>query len=152
MPDPHRYAEDLAVGQRFESARLPVTADAIREFARQYDPQAMHMDDAAAAAGFFGRLVASGWHTAALTMKLIVEARPFGDAPFIGVRVDEMRFHKPVEPGAQLRAIAEVTGIGASRSDGYGRVFFAVTTLAGDDIVLTQRWTTLAPAREANDE
>jgi acyl dehydratase len=117
------------------------------DFAAQFDPQPMHTEDAAARAGFFGRLVASGWHTVALTMRLMVEARPLGAAPLIGARVDELRFTKPVEPGARLRVIAEVTGKGPSRVPGHGRISYTVTTLADEAPVLTQKWTVLAPLR-----
>src|SRR5690606_10617766 len=125
---------------------VTLTGEAIIDFARQFDPQAMHTDPAAAAGGFFGRLVASGWHTAAVTMRLMVEARPFGAGPFIGVRVEDMRFHRPVGPGARLRAEAEILEIGAAR-DGFARATLAVTTFADDEPALTQRWTILAPSR-----
>ena len=67
------YLDDLSVGQQFSSASLTVTADAIRAFAREFDPQPFHISEAAAEGTLFGRLAASGWHTAALTMRLNVE-------------------------------------------------------------------------------
>ena len=69
------YLEDLHVGQRFESASHVVTTDEIKAFARQFDPQPFHLDEAAAARSMFGGLAASGWHTAALTMRLLVGGR-----------------------------------------------------------------------------
>ena len=67
------YLDDLSVGQRFSSTSLMVTAETIKAFAREFDPQPFHLDEAAAERTFFGRLAASGWHTAALTMRLNVE-------------------------------------------------------------------------------
>lgn len=139
--------EDLVIGERIETASLELTAEAICAFAAQYDPQFMHTDADAARNGFFGELVASGWHTAVLTMRLMVQARPLGDEPMIGVQVDAMRFRRPVGPGAVLRAVGEVTGTGPSRVPGYGRVYYHVTTFAGDHVVLTQNWTVLARRR-----
>jgi acyl dehydratase len=148
MSEDVRYIEEFAVGHTFESAEIELTAEAIVAFARQFDPQAMHTDAAAARGGFFGRLVASGWHTAALTMKLMVEARPFGAGAFIGVRVEDMRFHRPVEPGARVRAVGEILEIGESRGS-FARAAMAVTTFADGEPVLSQRWTILAPSRGA---
>ncbi|MCI4680920.1 dehydratase, partial [Rhodoblastus acidophilus] len=75
---PPAYLEDLRVGQHFVSGSHEVTAEAIKTFARQFDPQPFHLDDAAAEGTFFGGLAASGWHVAAITMKLLV-----GDGAFI---------------------------------------------------------------------
>ena len=139
--------EDLIVGERIETVSLELSAEAICEFAAQYDPQFMHTDAEAARDGFFGELVASGWHTAVLTMRLMVQARPLGAEPMIGVQVDAMRFRRPVAPGAVLRAVGEITGTGPSRVPGYGRVFYDITTFDGDEIVMTQKWTVLARRR-----
>jgi acyl dehydratase len=68
------YLEDFAVGQVFRSAERRVTAEAIKAFAGQYDPQPFHLDETAAASSFFRGLAASGWHTAAMTMRLLVES------------------------------------------------------------------------------
>jgi acyl dehydratase len=75
------YLEDLTVGQTFVSSSLTITADEITAFAAQYDPQPFHMDDEAAKRTLFGGLAASGWHTAALTMRLLVQG---GGAPLAG--------------------------------------------------------------------
>lgn len=147
MAEPETISiQDLGAGHIIRSGEITLTADAIIDFARQFDPQAMHTDPAAAAHGFFGRLVASGWHTAAITMRLMVEAGPFGAGPFIGMRVEDMRFTRPVEPGATLRAEAQILEIGPAR-DGFARAALAVTTFADGEPVLTQRWTILAPSR-----
>jgi len=74
-----RYLEDFAVGQKFGSATLRVEEERVKRFAAEFDPQPFHLDDAAARATLFGGLAASGWHTAALTMRMLVEAMPLAD-------------------------------------------------------------------------
>jgi acyl dehydratase len=111
-----RYLEDLAVGQVFGSGSLTVTAEEITAFAAQYDPQPFHLDDAAARQTMFGGLAASGWHTAALTMRLLVggEFRPAGG--IIGGGMDELRWPRPLRPGDTLRLETEVMEVRPSRS------------------------------------
>jgi acyl dehydratase len=109
------YLEDLHVGQRFESATLAVTADEIKAFARQFDPQPFHLDENAAARSLLGGLAASGWHTAALTMRLLVG----GGAPIAGGVIGagvEVRWPRPVRPGDELQVVSEVLEITPSRS------------------------------------
>jgi acyl dehydratase len=111
------HLEDLAPGQRYGSAgRLAVTAEDITAFAARFDPQPFHLDDAAARGTMFGGLAASGWHTAALTMRLLVESdfRPAGGV--IGGGMDELRWPRPVRPGDELRVETEVLEVRASRS------------------------------------
>jgi acyl dehydratase len=111
-----RYLEDLAVGQVFGSGSLTVTAEEITAFATQYDPQPFHLDDEAARRTMFGGLAASGWHTAALTMRLLVggEFRPAGG--IIGGGMDELRWPRPLRPGDTLRLETEVMEVRPSRS------------------------------------
>ena len=112
-----RYFEDFAVGQRFRSnGTVTVTADDIKAFAAQFDPQPFHLDEDAALASFFGGLAASGWHTAALTMRLLVDSdmRPAGGT--IGAGGEEMKWPLAVRPGDVLRVEAEVLEVRASRS------------------------------------
>lgn len=110
------YLEDFAAGQIFRSASLRVDAAEIKGFAAQYDPQPFHLDDTAAQATLFGGLVASGWHTTALTMRLLVD----GGAPIaggiIGGGADELRWPRPVRPGDELTVESEVLEIRPSRS------------------------------------
>jgi acyl dehydratase len=124
------YLEDFAVGQIFGSGRLRVDAEQIRAFAASFDPQPFHLDEAAARASFFGGLAASGWHTAALTMRLLVESefRPAGG--IIGTAFDEFRWTLPVRPGDELRVETEVIDVrpSSSRPD-QGWVRARVTTL-----------------------
>ena len=111
-----RFFEEFAIGQRFASGTAVVTAEAIKSFAASFDPQPFHLDEAAARDGFFGGLAASGWHTAAIVMRLIVESelRPAGGV--IGAGVEELRWPKAVRPGDTLRAEMEVIDVRASRS------------------------------------
>jgi acyl dehydratase len=124
-----QYFEDLAVGQIFGSGRLTVSADEIKEFAARFDPQPFHLDEAAGRASLLGGLTASGWHTAALTMRLIVggEFRPAGGIIGGG---GELTWLKPVRPGDELHTESAILETRLSRSrPGEGLVKVRVTTL-----------------------
>ncbi len=127
-----QYFEDFAVGQKFTSGRLSVTAAEIKEFAANYDPQPFHLDEAAGGDSLFGGLAASGWHTAALTMRLIVgsEFRPAGGILGFG---GELVWARPVRPGDELRVESEILETRLSQSrPGQGIVKVRVTTLNQD--------------------
>jgi acyl dehydratase len=111
-----RYLEDFSVGQRFESGSITVNAPEIKAFASQFDPQPFHLDEQAATKSFFGGLVASGWHTAALTMRLIVDSELKIAGGSIGAGADELKWPRPVRPGDTLRAVSEVLEIRPSKS------------------------------------
>ena len=124
------YLEDFAAGQVYLSGTLAVTEAEILAFARAYDPQPFHLDDAAARQTLFGGLAASGWHTAAMTMRLIVESefRPAGGV--IGGGMEELRWPRPVRPGDVLRVESEVLEVKPSRSKPQqGMLRVRVTTL-----------------------
>lgn len=124
---------DFRVGQTFRSAALTVTAEEIKAFARQFDPQRFHLDDAAADAGPFKGLAASGWHTAALTMRLVVESGLPIAGGVIGAGVDELRWLRPVRPGDVLHVEAEVLEVIPSTSrPGQGRIRVANRTCLVD--------------------
>ena len=109
------YLDDLRPGQTFTSGSATVDAAAIKAFAAQFDPQPFHLDEAAAAASLFGGLVASGWHTAAITMRLLVE----GGAPIAGGLVGaggSLTWPRPTRPGDVLTVVSEVTEVRPSRS------------------------------------
>ena len=114
--DARLYLDDFVVGQLFRSGRPRVSEADIKAYARQFDPQPFHLDDAAAKATLFGGLAASGWHTMALTMRLLVD----GGAPIaggiIGAGADELRWPRPVRPGDELTVESEVLEIRPSRS------------------------------------
>jgi len=124
------WLEELAPGQKFVSETLRVDPAAIKAFASQFDPQPFHLDEDAARGSFFGGLAASGWHTAALTMRLLVGSgfRPAGG--IIGSRADELSWPRPVRPGDELHLEAEVLEVRRSKSrPGQGFVKCRTTTL-----------------------
>jgi acyl dehydratase len=129
-----RYLEDFAVGQRFGSGRARIDAARIKSFAAEFDPQPFHLDDAAARDSVFQGLAASGWHTAALTMRLLVESelRPAGG--IVGTGFDEFRWPRPVRPGDELRVESEILEVRPSRSrPGQGMIKVRTTTLNQND-------------------
>lgn len=122
------------MGQVFNSGRLRVDSRAIIAFAEQFDPQPYHLDEEMARRSPFGRLVASGWHTAALTMRLLVdgEFRPAGG--IIGIGFDELSWPRPVYPGDELRTRSEVLEVRPSRSrSDRGLIRLRTTTLNQND-------------------
>jgi acyl dehydratase len=128
------WLEEFAPGQKYLSGKLRVDAAAIKAFAAEFDPQPFHLDEDAARGSFFGGLAASGWHTAALSMRLLVESgfRPAGG--IIGSRADELKWMRPVRPGDELRVEAEVLEVRASSSrPGQGFVKCRTTTLNQND-------------------
>ncbi|MBI5423115.1 MAG: MaoC family dehydratase [Opitutae bacterium] len=100
--------EDLQPGQKFGTAEYEMTAAEIVAFARQYDPQPFHTDPEAAKGSLFGEHVASGWHTAAVSMRLMVQGEMQVEGGVIGHVVEELRFPRPVRPGDRLRVAQEV--------------------------------------------
>jgi acyl dehydratase len=129
-----RYLDDFTLGQVYRSTgRKRVSAEEIKRFAQDYDPQPFHLDEAAARGTFFGGLAASGWHTAALTMRLMVDSDFKAANGLIGAGFDELRWPKPVRPGDELRVEMEVLEIRPSKSrPDIGLVKFRMTTLNQD--------------------
>ncbi|MGH7210396.1 MAG: MaoC family dehydratase [Acetobacteraceae bacterium] len=126
------FFEDLTPGRSFRSGARPVTAREITDFAAQFDPQPFHLDEAAARGTLFGGLVASGWHTAALTMRLLVDGFPVAGG-IVGLGVDELRWPAPVRPDDVLHAEIEVLEARPSRSrPNAGLVKLRVTTRRQD--------------------
>ena len=111
-----RFFEDFQVGQKFGSGTLTVSADRIKAFAAEFDPQPFHLDEQAARGTFFGELVASGWHTAAMTMRLLVEGEMQPAGGTVGAGGEDLRWPRPVRPGDTLRVEAEVLETRPSRS------------------------------------
>jgi acyl dehydratase len=112
-----RYFEDFAVGQTFASAKpLRVDKDDIFAFAKKYDPQPFHLDEAAARQSIFQGLSASGWHTAAITMRLITESDFKAAGGTIGLGFEAMRWPIPVRPGDELRIESEILELRPSKS------------------------------------
>ena len=111
-----RYFEDYPPGAVFEGGTVEVSEAEILEFARRYDPQTMHTDPAAAAHGFFGGLIASGWHTAALMMRLFAAHFLSPASSLASPGIDELRWLKPVRPGDVLSLRVTVAEARRSRS------------------------------------
>jgi acyl dehydratase len=143
-----QFFEDFSVGQKFVSGRLRVTEAEIKDFAAAYDPQPFHLDDAAAKQTMFGGLAASGWHTAAMSMRLIVagEFRPAGGIIGGG---GELLWTKPVRPGDELHVVSEIMELRLSKSrPGFGIVKVSNVTLnQADEPVQTFTPSILVPTR-----
>jgi acyl dehydratase len=126
-----RYFEDVTVGETDSFGSYEVSEAEIIDFAKRFDPQPFHTDPEAAADSFFGELVASGWHTAAMTMRMLVEGR-YDDAGVGGaVGVDDLRWTAPVRPDDVLHVETEVVGTD-SHPTGLGLVSEHVTTVIND--------------------
>ncbi len=112
------YLDDLVPGQIFEprGESEPITAEAITAYAAQFDPQPFHLDEAAAADTLFHGLAASGWHTASLTMRLLLQYGLPLAGGIVGAGVEDMRWPRPVRPGDRLRVKSEVLDVRPSRS------------------------------------
>ena len=110
------FYEDLEIGKQYGCGSVTVTREQMIEFARQYDPQPFHLDEEAAKHSVFGELVASGWMTAALTMKLRVEGDLQLQGGWIGLGIDKIAWPKPVKPGDVLTATTEVLEMRESKT------------------------------------
>jgi acyl dehydratase len=112
-----RYLEDFRVGERHSFGSYAVTREEVIEFASKYDPQPFHLDDAAAAKTYFGRLSASGWHTCAMTMRMLVDSMKDAESASLGSPgLDELRWLKPVYPGDTLGCETECIEVRPSTS------------------------------------
>ena len=112
-----RYFEDIEVGEQQSFGSYAVTREEVVDFASRYDPQPFHLSDEAAAQTHFGRLAASGWHSCAMAMSMIVENFKVAEHAGLGSPgIDELRFHKPVYPGDTLWVESEVLEKTPSRS------------------------------------
>ena len=134
-----RHFEDFTVGLRFRSpAVVAMTAERIKSFAAEFDPQPSHLDEGAARETIFGGLVASGWHTAAVAMRLIVDSDLGLSGQGAGVAIESMRWLRPVLPGDSLRVEGTVTETRPSRSHADRGVvkFRAVVYNQRDELVL----------------
>lgn len=125
------YLEDLTPGRTINAGPITVTEDDIIRYARQFDPQPFHTDPVAAKKTFFGELVASGWHTASLSMRMLVDS-PLSDVAngLVGIEIRNMHWPRPTRPGDTLRMTVEVLETQASRSrDGWGTALLRWTTV-----------------------
>ena len=116
------WFDDLKVGMRFVTPEKRITREDVVRFAREFDPQPFHTDEAAAEHTVLKGLAASGWHTAAFAMPLILETKPFGPHPVFGLGVDELRWLAPVRPGDVLHLEGEITELIPSKTRPQGVV------------------------------
>jgi acyl dehydratase len=145
-----RFLEDFAVGQTYSSGRVRVDAEEIKLFARTFDPQPFHLDEEAARSTFFHGLAASGWHTAALTMKLLVESELKLAGGIVGAG-GELSWERPVRPGDELHLHTEVLEIRPSRSNPHqGRIKLRTTTLNQDEKPVQTTMMNLVVQRRSN--
>ena len=132
------YLDDLVPGQRFGSnGRIRVDADRIKAFATEFDPQPFHLDEDAARTTIFRGLAASGWHTAAITMRLLVDSEFTPAGGIVGAGFEELSWPRPVRAGDELRVESEVLEVRPSRSrPDQGLVKVRTTTLNQNDEVV----------------
>jgi acyl dehydratase len=125
------YLDDIVPGQRFNGTmRIRIDEARIKTFAAEFDPQPFHLDQAAADASFFHGLAASGWHTAAATMRLLVESEFKPAGGIVGAGFDELRWPRPLRAGDELRVESEVLEVRPSKSRPYqGLVKLRIITL-----------------------
>ncbi|HYB56679.1 MAG TPA: MaoC family dehydratase [Alphaproteobacteria bacterium] len=130
------WFDDLKIGMRFKSSGKLVTREDIKRFAAEFDPQPYHLDEAAAERSPLKGLAASGWHTAAIVMRLCLETRPFGAHPIFGLGVDELRWLAPVRPGDVLHVEGEVVELKPSRTkpQGVARVKWTAFNQRGEPV------------------
>src|SRR5437868_12720434 len=144
-----RAFEDFPIGANLQSDRIEVTEESIIEFAKRFDPQPFHVDPATAQGTLFGGLAASGWHTAAISMRLFIQTMnvPGG---IIGMGVDELHWPNPVRPGDQLRLGIEITDARLSKSrPGFGIIrIHNVTRNQRDEVVQSFRASAMVPTRQ----
>jgi len=145
-----RAFEDFPVGSRLISSTHRVTADAIMEFARAFDPQIFHRDPKSAQQTLFGGLAASGWHTAAVSMRLFVETMEVAGG-IIGMGVDELKWPNAVRPGDELRLEIEILEARRSKSrPGYGIIrILNVTKNQRGEVVQSFMANAMLPARSS---
>lgn len=152
-----RYYEDVEIGETTQLGEYHVTEEEIVEFAEMYDPQPFHVDETAAKGSMFGELVASGWHTAAMCMRLLVDGPVEGDedrAVMGSPGIEQLRWHEPVRPGTTLTARTEAIEKRPSESDpSRGFVKFRLEGYDEDGTLLIS-WigTTIWARRDATEE
>jgi acyl dehydratase len=133
---PIEWFDDLVLGMRFRSPEKRVTAEDIKRFAQEFDPQPYHLDEEAAERTALKGLAASGWHTAAIVMRLMTETRPFGLHPLLGIGVDELRWLSPVRPGDAIHLEGELIELIPSRSkpQGVARIRWTALNQRGEPV------------------
>lgn len=136
-----RYFEDFEVGERIVLGSVEITEAMILDFAEQYDPQPFHTDPAAAAESMYGGLIASGWHTCALYMRLLCDGLVSDSSSLGGSGIDDLRWLAPVRPGDTLTATYTVEAVqpSESRPNRGAVLFLSEMTNQDGTVVLTMR-------------
>ena len=134
-----KYLEDFREGEVWQSGSIVIGEDEMVAYAKANDPQPIHVDPDAAKNGPFGGIIASGWQIAALSMRLFVEAGGYGDAPIVGIGIDELRWRQVVRPGDALRSTREIVEVRRSASKPDRGVIRARVTVLNqrDETVMT---------------
>lgn len=134
------YMEDCAAGQTYRGGPMPVTAEDITAFARNFDPQPFHLDAAAARTSAFGELVASGWHTTAMAMRMMVDTLPKMPGGMIGRRIEHIDWPRPVRPGDSLSIVSEVLSVRATSNPARGLMRLRTTSRNqhGEDVLVME--------------
>lgn len=143
VPPTERYFEDYTAGEVLEFGDCPVTEDEIVEFASHYDPQPFHVDADAARSSVYGGLIASGWMTAALTMRMLVEHYISHVASMGSPGIDELRWVRPVRPGDRLKVRCTVLETRRSQTKpdrGAVQAFQEVLNLDGEVVMTLKGW------------
>jgi acyl dehydratase len=147
-----RYFDDFKAGDRFQSEPFEVTEQQIIDFAKEFDPQSFHVDPASAERSMFKGIIASGWHTAGITMRLFVQTLKFAESA-IGLGVDELRWPNPVRPGDSLQVETAIIDSRESKSrPSHGIIRLRnVTTNQRGEIVQTMFANALVPKARQRD-
>jgi acyl dehydratase len=146
-----RYLDEFTIGDTFESGTYTISREESLAFATAYDPQPFHLDEEAAARSMFRALASSGWQTAAITMRLIVDSGVLKETGIIGTGIDELRWLAPVKPGDTLHVRGEIVDKApwpGSTSRGTLRVKLATMNAEGV-VVMTQFANLIVPQRPA---
>lgn len=142
------YLEDIQIGQIHETGETTLGRDEMIEFSKQYDPQPMHLTDEGGADSFFGQFVGSGWHLLTTTMRLVVDSKPLGGTPLIGVFVEDVHLSAPLFPGVTIKATSEVLDVKPESSqEGFGYAKVLITSFADGKPIAKQKWTLLVPKK-----
>ncbi len=140
--------EDCQIGQTFTGGPTHVTADDIVAFARQFDPQPFHLDAVAATGTAFGELVASGWHTAAMTMRMMLLSVPEMEGGMIGRRIESIDWPRPVRPGDTLSTFSEILHLRATGNPARGLMRLRTETKnQNGDVVMQMEALIFVPRR-----
>jgi len=143
------YLGDFTIGETFETPAYAIEPAESLAFARAYDPQPFHLDRGQASRSIFGELTCSGWYTAAVTMRLIVDSNVMRDTGIIGSAIDELRWLAPVKPGDTLRVRGEVIEqLASSRRSDRGTLRVRLLTINQHGVtVMSQVANLIVPAR-----